>query len=162
MPIEIRRFGVGQRRPDGPAGTTGVSGQVVQADASGAITELAFSLRARMEPHVNPHATWFVVIEGGGWVGVGEERTRVAAGEAVLFPPSAPHAAWTEHSQMRAFMIEFPGSAEPATFELTGPAGHPTTGAAGGRPGRVDRAEGALAAEGSGSIRTDPTAGEPS
>ena len=31
--MEIRRFGVGNRRPDGPPGTTGVAGQVIHADA---------------------------------------------------------------------------------------------------------------------------------
>jgi quercetin dioxygenase-like cupin family protein len=109
MPIEIRRFGVGHRRPDGPPGTSGVSGQIIHGDARGSVTELAFRRGGRIEPHANPNTTWLVVIEGGGWVGVGEERTRVAAGEAVLFPPDVPHAAWTEHSEMRAFMVEFSG-----------------------------------------------------
>ena len=54
-----------------------------------------------------PNMTWFIVIEGGGWVGVGDEHTRVAAGEAVLWPADIPHAAWTEHSEMRAFVVEF-------------------------------------------------------
>jgi quercetin dioxygenase-like cupin family protein len=107
MPIEIRRFGVGHRRPDGPPGTSGVTGQVITADERGLLAELAFGRGARMEPHANPNTSWLVVIEGGGWVGVGDERTRIAAGEAVLLPPDVPHAAWTEHSQMRAFMIEF-------------------------------------------------------
>lgn len=110
MPIEIRRFGVGHRRPDGPSGTVGVTGQVIHADARGIVSELAFRRGGRIEPHANPNTSWLVVIEGGGWVGVGDERTRVAAGEAVLFPPDIPHAAWTEHSEMRAFMIEFSGA----------------------------------------------------
>jgi quercetin dioxygenase-like cupin family protein len=114
MPIEIRRFGVGNRRPDGPPGTTGVTGQVVHSDARGVVSELAFGRGARIEPHANPNTTWFVVIEGGGWVGVGDERTRVAAGEAVLWPPDIPHAAWTEHSQMRAFAVEFAGADDTA------------------------------------------------
>jgi len=110
MPIEIRRFGVGHRRPDGPPGSTGVTGQPVHTDARGVIAELAFARGAAIEPHANPNTTWLVVIEGGGWVGVGEEYTRIAAGEAVLWPADIPHAAWTEHSQMRAFLVEFIGS----------------------------------------------------
>jgi quercetin dioxygenase-like cupin family protein len=110
MPIEIRRFGVGHRRADGPPGTTGVTGQVIHSDGRGFVSELAFRRGGRIEPHANPNTTWLIVIEGGGWVGVGEELTRVAAGEAVLFPPDVPHAAWTEHSEMRAFMIEFTGA----------------------------------------------------
>jgi quercetin dioxygenase-like cupin family protein len=110
MPIEIRRFGVGHRRPDGPPGTTGVTGQLIHSDARGTVTELAFARNARIEPHVNPNTAWLIVIEGGGWVGVGDERTRIAAGEAVLWPAGEPHAAWSEHSEMRAFVVEFAGA----------------------------------------------------
>ena len=109
MPIEIHRFGVGHRRPDGPPGTTGVTGQVIHSDARGIISELAFRPNGRLEPHSNPNTTWFVVIEGGGWVVVDSESTRVAAGEAVLWPPGVPHGAWADHGHMRAFVIEFAG-----------------------------------------------------
>jgi quercetin dioxygenase-like cupin family protein len=108
--IEIRRFGVGHRRSEGPPGSEGVTGQPIHSDARGAVTELAFARGARIEPHANPNTTWLVVIEGGGWVGVGEERTRVAAGEAVLWPADVPHAAWTEHSEMRAIVVELAGA----------------------------------------------------
>jgi quercetin dioxygenase-like cupin family protein len=107
--IEIRRFGVGHRRPEGPPGTVGLTGQPIHSDGRGLIAELAFARGARIEPHANPNTTWFVVIEGGGWVGVAEERTRVAAGEAVLWPANIPHTAWTEYSEMRAFVVEFTG-----------------------------------------------------
>jgi quercetin dioxygenase-like cupin family protein len=107
MPIEVRRFGVGHRRPEGPPGTTGIQGQVIESGAGGVIAELAFGLNARIAPHSNPNATWFVVIEGGGWVGVGDERTRVQAGEAVAWPADILHAAWTEGTHMRAIVVEF-------------------------------------------------------
>jgi len=107
MPIEIRRFGVGHRRADGPPGTTGVRGQVIHSDPRGTVSELAFSRNGRVEPHTNPNTSWFVVIEGGGWVVVDGERARVAAGEAVLWPPDVPHGAWADHGPMRAFVIEF-------------------------------------------------------
>ena len=89
MPIEVLRFGVGHRRPDGPPGTTGISGRVIHNDARGLVSELAFTRGARIEPHSNPNTTYFIVIEGGGWVSVGDERLRVAAGEAVVWPPDA-------------------------------------------------------------------------
>ncbi len=111
MPIEVRRFGVGHRRPDGPPGTTGIEGQVIEGGPSGIIAELAFSRRARITPHTNPNWTYFLVIEGGGWVGVGEDRGRVAAGEAVVWPPDVLHAAWTDGSPMRAIVVEFSGPA---------------------------------------------------
>lgn len=105
--MDIRRFGVGHRRPDGPPGTTGIEGQVIESGPGGVITELAFSREARIAPHTNPNASYFVVIEGGGWVGVGDERSRVLAGDAVAWPPDVLHAAWTDGTQMRAIVVEF-------------------------------------------------------
>ena len=110
MPIEIRRFGVGHRRPGGPIGSVGLSGQVLHSDGRGNVSELAFARNARTEPHANPNTSLFIVVEGGGWVGVGDERTRIAAGEAAVWPADIPHAAWTEHSEMRAIIVEFAGA----------------------------------------------------
>jgi len=86
VPIEIRRFGVGHRRPDGPPGSVGLTGQVIHSDGRGIVSELAFARNARIEPHSNPNTTYLVVVEGGGWVSVGEEWTRIAAGEAAVWP----------------------------------------------------------------------------
>jgi quercetin dioxygenase-like cupin family protein len=107
--MEIRRFGVGNRRPDGPPRTIGVAGQVIHSDRRGSVTELAFGRGASIEPHANPNTTWLLVIEGGGWVQVGEDRARVAPGEAVLWPADLVHGAWTELSEMRAIAVEFAG-----------------------------------------------------
>ena len=107
--MEVVRFGVGNRRPEGPPGTVGITGQVIHTDGRGVVSELAFARNARIEPHSNPNTTWFVVIEGGGWVAVGEERARVYAGEAVLWPASIPHAAWTDVTEMRAIVVEYAG-----------------------------------------------------
>jgi quercetin dioxygenase-like cupin family protein len=108
--MEVVRFGVGNRRPEGPPGTVGITGQVIHTDGRGVVSELAFGRNARIEPHSNPNTTWFVVIEGGGWVAVGEERARVYAGEAVLWPASIPHAAWTDITEMRAIVVEYSGA----------------------------------------------------
>jgi len=159
MPIEVRRFGVGHRRPDGPPGTTGVTGQTIHTDARGAVSELAFARGAQIEPHANPNTSWFVVIEGGGWVGVGDERTRVAAGEAVLWPADVPHAAWTEHSEMRAIVVEFAGADDAAMRGiLEGRAGRAAEPSAIGAP--VDRGVGGLVGDAR-QTRHDPEAGEP-
>ncbi len=107
--MEIIRFGVGHRRPEGPRGSHNVAGQVLMSDSRGVISELAFARGGALEPHANANATWFVVIEGGGHVRVGEEQSRVAAGEAVYWPPQVPHAAWTDHGHMRAIVVEFAG-----------------------------------------------------
>lgn len=108
--MEIRRFGVGNRRAEGPPGTEGVEGQVIHSDARGVVSELAFRKGGRISPHENPNTTWFVVIEGGGYVLVGEEERRVAAGEAVLWPAGVTHGARTEYGPMRAFVVEFAGA----------------------------------------------------
>jgi quercetin dioxygenase-like cupin family protein len=108
--MEIRRFGVGHRRPDGPPGTTGVEAQVIHGDARGVVAELAFKRGARIEPHENPNTTWFIVIEGGGYVLVGDEERPVAAGEAVLWPAGVIHGVRTGHVPMRAFAVEFAGA----------------------------------------------------
>ena len=157
MPIEVRRFGVGHRRPDGPPGTVGVTGQPLHSDGRGAVTELAFARGARIEPHTNPNTSWLIVIEGGGWAGVGEEATRVAAGEAVLWPADVPHAAWTEHSEMRAFVVEFTGADDSAVRDIL--EGRVVDGPVRlGEP--VERAVGELAPTRS-RVRHDPEAGEP-
>ena len=106
MPIEVRRFGVGHRRPDGPPGTTGIASQVIETGPTGVIAELAFERRGRITPHANPNWSYFIVIEGGGWVGVGNERTRILAGEAAVWPPDVLHAAWTDGTPMRAIVVE--------------------------------------------------------
>jgi quercetin dioxygenase-like cupin family protein len=159
MPIEIRRFGVGHRRPQGPPGTSGVTGQVIHSDARGQVAELAFARGARIEPHSNPNTTWLVVIEGGGWVGVGDERTRVAAGEAVLFPADVTHAAWTEHSEMRALVIEFGGADDAAVRGIL--EGHARELPPGEPVDETDAAVGGLAADAAGSSPPDADAGEP-
>lgn len=105
--MEIRRFGIGHRRHEGPSGTQGVDGQSIHSGEVGAIAELAFRPNAAMALHSNPNLTYFVVIEGGGFVQVGDERARVAAGEAVVWPPDVDHAAWTEQTPMRALVVEF-------------------------------------------------------
>jgi quercetin dioxygenase-like cupin family protein len=105
--MEIRRFGIGHRRQEGPAGTHGVAGRPIHADERGAIEELAFRPHGAIAPHANPNLAYFVVIEGGGFVQVGQEVARVAAGEAVVWPPNVVHAAWTELTPMRAIVVEF-------------------------------------------------------
>jgi quercetin dioxygenase-like cupin family protein len=104
--MEIRRFGPGHRRPEGPPGTRGIGGQVIWDDPRANIAELAFSRRAVMAPHANPNTTLFVVVSGGGWVQVGDERARINHGEAVVWPGGIVHAAWTDGSEMRAIVVE--------------------------------------------------------
>lgn len=140
MPIEVRRFGAGHRRPEGPPGSVALEGRVIASDAGGQVRELAFGRRARLAPHATAAWSYLLVVEGGGWVGVGSERARVQAGEAVVWPPDLPHAAWTDGTPMRAFVVEFrePAPVLPGTI-----AGSARIGAPDAVP--VDRGDGALA-----------------
>jgi quercetin dioxygenase-like cupin family protein len=155
VPIEIRRFGVGHRRPDGPSGSIGLTGQVLHSDGRGIIAELAFARSARIEPHSNPNTTYFIVVEGGGWVGVGDERTRIAAGEAALWPPDVIHSAWTEHSEMRAFVVELAGADDRGAILGRARELAPTD------TRSFSRGVGALAERVPGDARREPSDGEP-
>ncbi len=154
MPIEVRRFGVGHRRPDGPPGTTGIASQVIETGSTGVIAELAFERRGRITPHASPNWSYFIVIEGGGWVGVGNERTRILAGEAAVWPPDVLHAAWTDGTPMRAIIVELarpPDELGSGVIEgvagVLGPGGSETP-----PPGR------ARATKGEGALRPRPVA----
>ena len=108
--MEIRRFGVGNRRPGGPIGTVGVEGVVIHSDARATISELAFAKGGSIPVHDNPNSAWFIVIEGGGYALVGEEERRIAAGEAILWPAGVLHGARTQYGPMRAIVVELAGA----------------------------------------------------
>jgi quercetin dioxygenase-like cupin family protein len=152
--VDIRRFGFGHRRPEGPPGTHGVTSAVVHQDGRGTVAELAFARKASIEPHTNPNTTWFLVIEGGGFVQVGDEIARVFAGEAVLWPAGVVHGATTDVSEMRAIVVEFDGPTDDLIRGVL--PGVPL----GLEAGPVSRAEGALADDGI-ARGYDPAEGEP-
>lgn len=156
--MEIRRFGFGHRRPDGPPGTRGVRAALIHSDARGTVSELAFGRRALIEPHTNPNSTWFLVIEGGGFVRVADETERVFAGEAVLWPANVLHGASTDLSEMRAIVIEFSGTDDAAMRGILD--GAALVLAPGGSTAG-DKGDGGLTSAGSGSPRYDPAEGEP-
>ncbi len=117
--MDIRRFGPGNRRPEGPPGTAGLAGQVIWSGTNGHVSELAFSRQAYIAPHSNPGTTLFVVVSGGGWVQVADERSRIIHGEAVVWPAGVTHAAWTDGAEMRAIVVELP---DPPTSVVEGSA----------------------------------------
>ena len=127
--MEIRRFGPGRRRAEGPPGTQGVAGQVIMHDERAVVSELAFGRYAMMAPHENPDNTaLFIVISGAGYVQVGEERARVNHGEAVIWPPAEMHGAYTDGTEMRAIVVELIGDGRSQLIEgIAGQAGPDTT-----------------------------------
>lgn len=108
--MEIRRFGPGHRRSEGPPGTTNVAGQTIMHDERAVVSELAFGRYAMVTPHANATNTaLFIVISGAGFVQVGDERVRVNHGEAVIWPPGVAHGAYTDGTEMRAIVVELVG-----------------------------------------------------
>ncbi len=109
--MEILRFGPGFRRPRPPAGAQGLADQTIWADQRARITELAFSRRALIPPQTSTDLGLFIVVAGGGWIQVGEERGAINHGEAVEWPPGIAHGAWTDGSTMRVILVEVPDAA---------------------------------------------------
>lgn len=109
--MEILRFGPGLRRSRPRAGSHGLADQTIWADPRARITELAFSRRALLPPQTSPDLGLLIVVAGGGWVQVGQERTAISHGEAVEWPPGVTHGAWTDGSTMRAILVEVPDAA---------------------------------------------------
>jgi len=155
--MEIRRFGYGHRRAEGPRGTAGVQAAVIHSDARASVSELALARNAMIEPHTNPNTTWFMVIEGGGFVRVGDQTSRVFAGEAVLWPAGILHGASTELSEMRAIVVELAGPDDAAARGIL--EGRKLALEPGGQP--AERADGELAADGGPARGYDPAEGEP-
>lgn len=150
--MEIYRFGPGFRRPGPPAATQGLASQTIWSDRRVRITELAFARRAVIAPQTSPDAGLFIVVSGGGWVQVGEERSAINHGEAVEWPAGVGHAAWTAGSEMRALLVEVPDRSITAQHERLA---QPSTSAA------PAPARGGLAAREIRPEDHDPAEGEP-
>ncbi len=133
-----------------------MTGQLIHSDERGVISELAFSRRGVITPHSNPNLSLFIVISGGGFVQVGEERLRVNHGEAVVWPPDVLHGAYTEGSEMRAIVVELPDRAEGREILLEGSARQVSAGEA-----AVSPAQGGLADRAVKRDDYDSTEGEP-
>jgi mannose-6-phosphate isomerase-like protein (cupin superfamily) len=135
-----------------------VTGQVIFSDARGHISELLLGRNALIPPHTNPNTTWFIVISGGGFVQVADERTRVSPGEAILWPAEVFHGAFTEETEMRAIVVELTGPDDAWARGIL--EGQALRALAGGR-GQLERGEGQLAEKPPDPKDYDPASGEP-
>jgi quercetin dioxygenase-like cupin family protein len=154
--MEIVRFGPGHRRAGGPAGSLGLADQVLWSDDRAHVSELAFTRQAIMPPQTSPHDGILIVVSGGGWVQVGDERLAVHHGEAVTWPAGVSHGAWTDGSEMRALLVELAGEGHPA-----GRLGPGELIEASPSASRAEPARGALAPRPASPDEHDPTEGEP-
>jgi quercetin dioxygenase-like cupin family protein len=147
-----------------------VAGQVIYHDDRAVVTELAFQRYAIVTPHANQaNTSLFIVISGGGFVQVGDERARVNHGEAVVWPPGLVHGAYTDGTEMRAIIVELIGGAPPteisgrtADAEIdSGPPAEPGPRTDAAPPLPLSSAEGTLAERKIGRDEYDSTEGEP-
>jgi quercetin dioxygenase-like cupin family protein len=176
--VEILRFGPGSRRPRGGPGAHGLAEQAIWSDQRVRVTELSFGPRAVLPPQSSPQHGLFIVVSGGGWVQVGDERAAVNHGEAVEWPALLSHGAWTNGAHMRAILVELrddalePGSWSPGTvIPATGgvpvrstedpPARPAAPPGSAGSSGSVTAARGRLAERHGRPEDHDPTEGEP-
>lgn len=174
--MEVLRFGPGFRRSQEQGGARGLDEQTIWSDPRARVTELAFAPRAVLPPRTSPQHGLFVVVSGGGWVQVGEERAAVRHGEAVEWPPLVVHGAWTDGSHMRAILVEVPDAPDEPVIgpgaTLARPAGgasrSPISGAEPAPPHRTagpvpadTTAQGRLADQPGRPEDHDPTEGEP-
>jgi quercetin dioxygenase-like cupin family protein len=105
--VEIRRFGPGNRRTEREAGAIGVTSALLHAGGSAHITEIALSDHAALGPVRSPNDGLLIVIEGGGWLALADERQRVASGEAVALPAGVERLLATDGVPLRAILVEF-------------------------------------------------------
>ena len=105
--MEIRRFGPGTRRPEREAGAFGVSSALLHAGTNAHITEIALSDRAALGPVRSPNDGLLILIEGGGWLALADERQRVASGEAIALPAGVERLLATDGVPLRAILVEF-------------------------------------------------------
>ena len=154
--MEIVRFGPGHRRAGGPEGSHGVADQILWSDDRAHVSELAFSRRAFLRPQTSPHVSLFVVVSGGGWVQVADERVAINHGEAVTWPAGVIHGAWTDGSEMRVLRLELTGDGH--AMGSLGP-GTIVEGVA--TTDRVEPARGRLVPRQVGPDEHDTTEGEP-
>ena len=105
--MEIRRFGPGNRRTEREAGAIGVASALLHAGANAHITEIALSDRGALGPVRSPNDGLLIVIEGGGWLALADERQRVASGEAVALPAGVERLLATDGVPLRAILVEF-------------------------------------------------------
>jgi quercetin dioxygenase-like cupin family protein len=148
--VEILRFGPGLRRSRPRAGAHGLADQTIWADPRARITELAFSRRAVLPPQTSPDLGLLIVVAGGGWVQVGQERVAINHGEAVEWPSGVTHGAWTDGSTMRAILVEVPDAAIDVPHARLAEA-----------PAVVEPARGRLAPHEVSPEEHDPSSGEP-
>jgi quercetin dioxygenase-like cupin family protein len=87
-------------------GCVGVEGKVLVNEGDFFFSLLRFEPDGTIHEHPGPNDTYVACLEGEGWTSVGDERSRLRAGEFVVWPQGVPHRLWTVGTTMTTLMYE--------------------------------------------------------
>lgn len=59
------------------------------------INEFVLKPDVRIEPHFHNSCEFYYVLEGEGWMQVGEEKQKVKPRDLIYIPPNEPHTLWS-------------------------------------------------------------------
>jgi quercetin dioxygenase-like cupin family protein len=59
------------------------------------INEFTIPADVRIEPHFHNSLEFYYVLEGKGWMQIGEEKQEVGPRDLIYIPPNAPHTMWS-------------------------------------------------------------------
>jgi len=71
-----------------------------------AVANLRFSPNASIDEHSAPIEIDVLCISGDGFVSVGNESSRLQAGQRVVWPAGLNHRLWTQGTEMETIMVE--------------------------------------------------------
>ena len=59
------------------------------------INEFFLKPDVRIEPHYHNSCEFYYVLEGEGWMQIGEEKQKVGPRDLIYIPPNEPHTMWS-------------------------------------------------------------------
>jgi quercetin dioxygenase-like cupin family protein len=87
-------------------GCRGVEGNVLFGGANLVVVMLRFGSDAEIDLHAAPHHIDAVIMEGSGFVQLGQESSPIGEGQSLRWPAGVVHRLWTAGSPMTALMLE--------------------------------------------------------
>ena len=84
----------------------GVEGKVLVREPGFFFSLLRFEPGGTIHEHPGERQAYVACLEGEGWTSVGDEHSRLRAGEFVVWPEGVPHRLWTEGTTMTTLMYE--------------------------------------------------------
>jgi len=85
------------------------------------INEFTVEPDVRIEPHYHNSCEFYYVLEGEGWMQIGEEKQEVSPGDLIYIPPNEPHTMWSSvpGATMRCFCFAAQRDGEGSSYTVT-------------------------------------------